>query len=369
MQVVLDSNLRFTVPAATVLAWKLVVVLYLIARFGGFHNFATPKMRAEGIGLGDPFYLFVELDSYHYMEIAQFGYRNLQSFAFFPGYPAIIRFFFLLTNDIYLSAALPAFLFGVAFIPLLQAVAERYMDRGGAMKCSLVAAFFPVVFVFTSVAYSESVFLFLSLLFWFEYTNLRIGRACLALAAASLTRPLGVLLSVPLAIELIRGRQLRSLAYILVPFLSVLSWLFYGFYSTGYWLAFRQAEVTFWNQTDYVTGWVIQFLNGGGDYFTRTTFAEPALAVFAVAVSGYLVYLTFGEDWRLGILSLATYASVILFAGPPEWSYLRYFSFIFPIWILAGKVRSWSLLIAYCVFMSLNSMMIWYAFAVGLWIG
>src|SRR5208337_4370629 len=114
---------------------------------------------------------------------------------------------------------------------------------------------------------------------------------------------------------------------------SVLAWLFYGFYSTGYWFAFRVAEVTFWTETYSFAAWVISFLGGGSFYF-------EALSSFAVAVFGYLVYLTFQEDWRLGTLSLATYASVLFLTGPPQLSYLRYFSFIFPVWILAGKVHS-----------------------------
>lgn len=312
--------------------------------------------------MGNPFYLFIDWDSFHYMQIAQSGYADLQSFAFFPGYPAIIRLFYLITSDIALSAAIPAFLFGIAFVPVFQTVAERYMDRGSAMKCSLIAAFFPTIFVFTSVAYSESLFIFLSLLFWHQYLNHRIGRASVILAAASLTRPFGVLLSIPLIIDLIRGRRLGSLAYLLVPFFSVLAWLFYGFISTGYWFAFRVAQVNFWGETDSFTAWVVSFLGGGSFNFV-------ALASFVVAVFGYLVYLTFQHDWRLGTLSIATYASVILFTGPPQISYLRYFSFIFPIWLLAGKVRSWSLLIIYCVVMSLTSMMTWYTFATGGWIG
>ena len=296
------------------------------------------------------------------MQIARYGYQRLYSFAFFPGYPAIIRLFYLITNDIYLSAAVPAFVFGIAFVPLFQAVAEKYMDNESALKCTLVAAFFPVVFVFTSVAYSESIFLCLSLLFWLEYVNLRIGRASLVLAAASLTRPLGILLSVPLIIDLVRRKQLRPLGYLSIPYLTVLAWLAYGFYSTGFLLAFRQSEVTFWTQIGWFSGSILPFLTGGD-------FSFLALSAFVVFVFGFLVYLTFQEDWRLGILSLAMYVSVIVFAGPPDLSYLRYFSFIFPIWILAGRVRSWSLLIAYCVFMSLNSMLFFYAFASGLWIG
>jgi len=362
---VLGSRFRFVVPAATVLIWKLMVAVYLVARFGGFHAFATPQMRGSGIGIGDPFYLFVGLDSYHYMQIAQSGYTDLQSFAYFPGYPAVIRLFYLITNDIYLSAAIPAFVFGILFVPVFQSVAEKYMDRESSIRCTLVASFFPMVFFFTSIAYSESLFVFLSLLFWFEYLNHRIARANVVLAAASLTRPFGVLLAVPLIIELILKRQLRDLAYLAIPFFAILGWLVYGLVSTGYWLAFRVAEVSFWNEASWFTGWAIPFLGGEAP----RAFGFSGLASFAVVISGYLAYLTLQEDWRLGTLSFVMSASIILFAGTPDFSYMRYFSFIFPIWLLAGKVKPWGLVAIYCVFMSVSSMITWYAFASGLWVG
>jgi hypothetical protein len=359
LEVLLNSSLRFIVPAATVLVWKLAVLAYVIARFGGFTNFATPQMLTEHVGVGNPFYLFVHADSYYYMQIAQFGYPNLKAFAFFPGYPAIIRAFYFATSDIYLSTAVPAFMFGIAFIPVLQAVAEKYMNRQSALKCSIVAAFFPIILVVTIIGYSDSLFLFLSLAFWLEYMNHRIGLANLVLAAACLTRPFGVLLSIPLILDIVKNKQFKLMGYLVIPFLSVVGWLLYGFYSTGIWLAFRQAELT-WTQTDWLRQTIIPLLAGG----TLTLWAPTT---FIVLVFGYLVYLTFQEDWRLGTLSLAMYASTIFFAGPPELSYPRYFSFIFPIWILAGKVRSWVLLGTYSIFMAFSSLLLLYAFVAGMW--
>jgi len=142
----------------------------------------------------------------------------------------------------------------------------------------------------------------------------------------------------------------------------MLSWLYYGFYITGEWLAFRQAEISFWRQADWVRSSVLPFLAG-------QRFVLHPVSLFMIVIVGFLVYLTFQEDWRLGLLSLLMYGAIIIFTGPPENSYLRYFSFIFPIWLLAGKVRSWSLLLAYCVLMSITSTMMLYSFAGGAFIG
>jgi hypothetical protein len=351
IELVSSSNLRFVVPAASVLAWKAIVSLYLFARIGGFQDFDTAYTH-----------VYLGWDSFWYTRIAESGYQSLSQFAFFPLYPLIIRAFYLVTHDIVLSAGLPAYIFGIGFAPLFQVVAEQYMDRQSAIRCTLIAVFFPVVFVFTSIAYSESIFLFLSLLFWIEYKSMRVGRASLVWAIASLTRTFGILLGIPLVLELVKKRQVKSSLYLAIPAFSILAWLYYGFVSTGNWLAFRQAQVSSWSQADWFSTSVLPFFAG------RFSTFQP-LSFFMIVIVGFLVYLTFQEDWRLGVLSLVMYASIILFAGPPELSYLRYFSFVFPIWLLAGRVRSWSLLLVYCVFMSISSMMMWYQFVVGFWVG
>jgi Gpi18-like mannosyltransferase len=345
-----NSYLRFIVSTATVLTWKLATIAYLFFRLSGkWLQF-------------NPLSVLIGWDTYSYVDIAESGYHNLRLFAYFPVYPSIIRVFYLATHDPVLSASLPAFVFGFAFVPLFQMAAERYMDRQSAIKCAIVVAFFPVVFVFTSLAYADSILLFLSLQFWIEYKALRFGRASFVLAVASLTKPLGAVLGVPLLIEIVAKRQFKSIAYLALPFFSMMAWLYYGYYSTGDWFVFRRAELSYWSQADWLRSSLLPFLKGQAFNFQSVSF-------FIIIIVGFLVYLTFQEDWRLGVFSLGTYASIILFAGPPELSYLRYFSFIFPIWFLGRRVRSWSLLLIYCIFMSLSSMMLWYQFATGVFVG
>ncbi len=354
---------RFGYTTASIVACKIVAVLYLYFRFGGPDRFYTTTILLYAATGPEPSYLSVGWDSLWYMNIAQFGYTRLASFAFFPFYPMIIRFFYLITNDIALSAVIPSFICGVASIPLFQRVAEEYMDRQSAIACTLIAFFFPVIFVFTSLAYGESIFLLLSLLYWLQYRKQRITRANIILALATVTRPFGGLLGLPLAIDLLRQRRFRDLRNFAIPSISLFSWLFFGFYSTGNWLAFRLAETsTIWTQIDWIKGTVLPFFAGQNVPFAATNF-------FMVTIVGFIVVLTFQVDWRLGVLAVATYLSIILFSGPPELSYLRYFSFIFPIWLIAGKALPLKIVVPYCAFMMAGSLMMWYAFAFGGWIG
>jgi hypothetical protein len=343
---------------------KVVVGYFVFLRLGGQTGFHTVFQGTVCRGQSvpdftcnlDPLYLFMSYDSQWYMEIAKLGYFTLYLFAYFPAYPTIIRIFYLISSNLLLSASLPALVFGIAWVPVFQALAERYMDREAALGCTLIAAFFPVIFVFTTLAYTEGIFLFLSLTFWLLYLKNKIVLANASLAIASITRPFGVILAIPMIADLIRKRQFRSLAWSAIPALAISSWLYFGFYSTADWLAFRSSETSFWSQADWLRNWVIPFLEGGG---TNSAHSSYAYSFFMIVLVGFVVILTFQVDSRLGLMSVAMYMAVLFFAGPPSTSYFRYFSFIFPIWLLA-RIRSWKIVAFYCVLMAIHSAIMWY---------
>jgi Gpi18-like mannosyltransferase len=354
---------RFSYTTVSILVCKVLAVLYLYFRFGGPGRFYTTTILLYAATGPSPSYLSVGWDSLWYMDIAKVGYTRLASYAFFPFYPLVIRLFYSISNDIALSAVIPSFICGIAAVPLFQRLAEEYMDRRSAIACTLVAFFFPVIFVFTSLAYGESIFVLLSLLYWLQYRKQRITRASIILALATITRPFGGILGIPLAIDLLRQRRFRDLLNFAIPSSALFSWLYYGFYSTGNWLAFRVAETsTIWTQVDWIRGTLLPFFAGKNVPFEATNF-------FMVTIVGLLVVSTFHLDWRLGTLAAATYLSVLLFSGPPELSYLRYFSFIFPIWLITGRGLPLKIVIPYCFFMMAGSLMMWHAFAFGGWVG
>ena len=187
------------------------------------------------------------------------------------------------------------------------------------MGCTLVAAFFPLVFLYTSVAYSEPLLLFLSLSLWLLYLRGSVAWASLLLAIASVTRPYGILFGHPVVIDLLAKKRFTSLAYLALPAASILAWLYYSYHVTGDWIASHTAQVTFWNNGEnWLQGFIIPFLRGGDVYAIENNHPLLTLTLFMVSIFALLVLLTFESDWRLGVMSSVLYLAIILLAGPPQ---------------------------------------------------
>jgi hypothetical protein len=92
------------------------------------------------------------------MGIAKYGYTGFyypKSFAFSPFYPFLINSLTFVTEDVVLSAVLITLVFGVAWAVAFTRMAEFYMPRHDAVGTALFAAFFPMIFFLTTIAYSE----------------------------------------------------------------------------------------------------------------------------------------------------------------------------------------------------------------------
>jgi len=109
--------------------------------------------------------LFHGWDSAWYIKIAKTGY-SYPAYAFLPAYPFMIRIAYLLIGDWILSSFIVSFLLGVAAVPMFQLLAENYMSKDQAAIVTLVFALFPPVFFFTSIAYTESLFLVATIGTW-----------------------------------------------------------------------------------------------------------------------------------------------------------------------------------------------------------
>jgi hypothetical protein len=153
----------------------------------GWHNVVTAWERFDGLW---------------YLRIADAGYRNHDgSAAFFPLYPMLTRGISWSIGRHPLAAALllsnAAFL---ASLVVMYALTARELSVEVARRATLYLAVFPTAFFFLA-PYSESLFLLLVLLtFWWARGGRWAAAAAAALLAA-LTRNLGLLLALPLAVE------------------------------------------------------------------------------------------------------------------------------------------------------------------------
>jgi len=186
--------------------------------------------------------MFTIWDGGWYNLIARYWYEDIsmdppipieQLFAFPPGFPALIRALGFLVGDFLISQAVIALFFGIVWIPLFQLVAEEYLSQEESFSATLIASLFPIVFIFTTIGYSEGLFLTLILSSWLLYLRNKHLPASILAAGASLVRWLGSLIVALFIIEsIIQKRFGRALLYAL-PFLSQITWFYYGYLRTG----------------------------------------------------------------------------------------------------------------------------------------
>jgi hypothetical protein len=149
---------------------------------------------------------WAQWDAGWYLSIAQHGYYNASSGAFFPLLPALTAFLALLLGGHTLIAAMLvtnlAALVAFLGIGLLAATEEGSLTAG--TRAMLAMAAYPVAF-YLAAPYSESLFLASTLFTFYFARRGQWGRSALSAALAGLTRPTSLVLVPALLWEY--GRQ------------------------------------------------------------------------------------------------------------------------------------------------------------------
>jgi hypothetical protein len=199
-------------------------------------------------------------DAVWYLRLADDGWSGEDaSAAFFPLYPLTVRAVAWILPDIWLDqwpgdelvAAL--LVSNVAFLGALLALFALTADAFGervARRAIVVAALFPTAFFFLA-PYTESLFLFLSILAFRAARWDRWGRVAVVGALAALTRSVGLLLIPALLLEAFSAKRGRSgsrralagrAAGAAAISLGPLSWFAWWGLARGNWLAPLDAQ-------------------------------------------------------------------------------------------------------------------------------
>ena len=228
-------------------------------------------------------------DSGWYLEIARAGYHaaainGQHDYAFFPLYPALIRLFSLATPsfDGLVAVAIANVLFLVA-VWLLYQLTRTVFDDDLAVRSCVYLTVFPFAWVF-SMAYTESLFLVVSLGSLLAAQRRHPGWAAVLAAAAGLTRVQGVLLIVPLAIMAWQsGTRRRNLLRLPLVGIGPLAFLAFVTLSTGNPDAYGAAQAS-WS-TSSPLGTAVRIQSMDSSFVTVTLLAALLGFVFL------LVYL------------------------------------------------------------------------------
>lgn len=351
-----QSRLRFILLPSVFILLKIIGTMWLAQRFSerGFLSF------------------FHGWDSGWYIAVASSWYPPVASekWAFFPFYPICSYLVNLILHDIRLSTALISLIVGIAWIPIFQAIAEKYMDTREAFTSTFIFALFPQVFLFTTIAYSESIFIFTTLTSWFLFLRRNTSGSCVFASFATLSRPYGILIILPIFLGLVSKRLWKKIPLISLPIATFLGWILYSFVKTEDYLAFITAQ-KHWIGLGQPVNWFREFLlpQFASAQYTYTYMHPLTMSYYLlpfIAIVAYLVIMSFEVDWRLGIYGMTALTTILYFGTPISVS--RFLPFIFPIW-LNTKIRNPFILIALCVFFYLHALVIWYLFCSRVWMG
>ena len=282
-------------------------------------------------------------DAVWYLRLADDGWSSDDaSAAFFPLYPLTVRAVsWVLPGDTLLAALLVSNLaFLGALLALFALTAEAFGDRV-ARRAIVVAAIFPTAFFFLA-PYTESLFLFLSLLAFRAARRDTWGRVAVWGALAALTRSVGLVLIPAMLVEAFasrRGGGRRGLAARVAGAAAIavgpLAWFAWWGLVHGNWLAPLDAQ-RMWGR-ELQPPWVS--LARAVDlawHFQSYWLLDLALVSIAIAGLALAVPALRRSEITYGALSLLL-PLVDPFGDRPLLSAPRFAVVVFPaLWGLAG---------------------------------
>lgn len=318
--------------------------LFLVASIAPYfiENFAD-KFPYKSIlaGFNLPYYIwtFANFDGVHYLRIAQDGYEQKFTQVFFPLYPILIRVFSYLTFGNMLIAALAVA--NIAFLGALmifyRMISQIYNQKTAIWSVIFLLAF-PTSFYFGS-AYSESLFFFLIVSYFYLIYRKRIVWASLLGAFASATRLIGIFLVVTLKPKL-RISYILPMAFIPIGILSYIVYLTLMFKQPFYFISAQQVfgqerstqgivllPQVFWRYFKILT-------TTEGAPFLNASF-ELISAIFALVML-VLAYKKVKSVWL--IFSVA--AVILPTLSGTLVSMPRYILVAFPIFVVLAKINS-----------------------------
>ncbi|MCC5950462.1 MAG: hypothetical protein JJU45_00045 [Acidimicrobiia bacterium] len=299
---------------------------------GPLHDAAPPRVHREGL---------LAWDGTWYEAIAALGYGNIpdEALRFFPLYPLVARWLAApFGGDVAWTLVVVANVSAVAVaVAVLRLARLEGVSEAAARRAACFVSLFPAGFVLVW-AYSEALFLVAAVGTFLGARSQRWGLAATCAFAAAATRPLGLLLVAPLAVEALRWWRPSDVAHRLASAAAVVAPLA----GTGAYLAwvgwrFGDALSPFTVQGDFrgdAVNPLVRIGRGLGDLVGPERFGEGLHVPFAVAFV-VLAVLTF-RRWPLSYGLYAAAVLVVALAADNLNSLQRYALNAFPLAMTFG---------------------------------
>ncbi len=192
-------------------------------------------------------------DTGNYMGIAINGYHDKLQTVFFPLYPLLERSLMFFGIDPLVAGLVISDAAGLVLLATLYRLVQEDFDSERAFRTALYLSVFPTAF-FLAAGYNESLFICLTLLYFYHVRRGHWWLAGLFGFFASLTRSAGILLLVPFCYEYLQEHEFRlrkirlnALGGLLIP-MGVGLYGLYCYYRFHNFLAFSDAQ-SYWTRS------------------------------------------------------------------------------------------------------------------------
>ena len=272
--------------------------------------------------------MWAQWDAQHYIDIALTGYTyapgQFTNIVFFPFFPLLMRVGAMLAGSMTpAAAALVGLVVNnvglVAGLVYLVKLVGRDLSGGLARRSVVYVLLLPTT-LYLSAVYAEGVFFAASVACFYYARRGEWYRSGICGAIAALTRPWGIVLVVPLAIELVRQRPAlrRWPAIMLVPaalavFVAYLWWLF------GDPLVYVHASAVWGDRLgvpfEALPGYLNNTLQGFDWPYSWSDLISMAVIVVLAILSWRLLPVTYAAYATAGVLLLVS-GGVAWFSTP-----------------------------------------------------
>jgi hypothetical protein len=305
-------------------------------------------------------------DGRYYLGIAAAGYHVAPVFGpfvdyvFFPLYPALVRLASVVTlGDIEVAGVLVAnACFGLALVAL-YALSIRHLPRDAALRSLVFLSLAPGAVAF-GMTYTDGLFLLLSVGAFLAAETRRPALMGVLLALATLTRPPGILLALPLLVLILGDPALRSRrawVWLALGPLALAGFCAYIGSVTGDPLAWVHGQ-EIWSRPSVPGG-----PSGGVVIVVAPPMSFPVLALAGTLFFYLFLFVFFRHDrmplsyWILAALPFAQ-----MLAAGRAMSVPRFLAVVWPFdWVLAQRgIVARRVVLA--VFVALYCVLAWFAF-------
>ena len=335
----------------------------------------TQPMPPEGVRADDRPIIgsLTAWDGTYYLGIAEDGYHaefeDFPDYAFYPGYPIVVRAAMWLTGgDAGLAAVVAGNLAFFLALVALYALSVRHLEPVKAVLSLWFLSLAPGAIAY-ALSYSDSLLLLFAACAFLAMETRHGWLAGIALALATLTRVPGILLGLPLLMLIIERdgpRPTRAWLPLLLAPLVLLGFYGYLWWLTGDPMAPLSAQ-SYWQAPDPAEAAVLVPAAAGADEVSLGMGQAPSwiLAIWVGALSFYaFLFVFFRHDrmrpayWVVAIISLGTvFLSGRLQSAP------RYLAVAWPFdWVLASRRSRLGRGAVLVVFVVLQVVLLWLAF-------